>query len=271
MTLAYDNSHRAFLQAFLSRSTLTLTTARPILAAIQTAHDPDRATLPNDVTNEDFLSYIHTINSAITAFDLEIRSARPQTSNAGEGRTRQSDDADVITNASSGERVYALVNASGDPAAQLATTYTVDELAYVKRVLDAMFDSNNTPNAEICAVKGIQAAQLHKVSRNATGGRESTGGTGQGQAGQAQNITMSQAERVLANLVEEGWLNRSKKGWYTLSARGLMELRGWLIDTYNEPADEAEGEEAIERVRSCHACKEIVIVVRRLAVPRNFS
>lgn len=34
----YNSSNRAFLQAFLARSTLTLDEAKPILAAIFTAH-----------------------------------------------------------------------------------------------------------------------------------------------------------------------------------------------------------------------------------------
>ena len=34
----YNNTNRAFLQAFLARSTLTLEEAKPILAAIFTAH-----------------------------------------------------------------------------------------------------------------------------------------------------------------------------------------------------------------------------------------
>jgi hypothetical protein len=34
----YNSSHRAFLQAFLARSVLTLEDAKPILAAIITAH-----------------------------------------------------------------------------------------------------------------------------------------------------------------------------------------------------------------------------------------
>lgn len=34
----YNNTNRAFLQAFLARSTLTFEEAKPILAAIFTAH-----------------------------------------------------------------------------------------------------------------------------------------------------------------------------------------------------------------------------------------
>lgn len=37
VTSAYDNSHRAFLQVFLSKSVLTFEEAKPILAAIITA------------------------------------------------------------------------------------------------------------------------------------------------------------------------------------------------------------------------------------------
>ncbi|KAL9066491.1 MAG: hypothetical protein Q9157_007125, partial [Trypethelium eluteriae] len=129
MTSDYNNTHRAFLQAFLSHSTLTLSTARPILAAILTAHDPDRPVPTNDITNEELLAYIHALNSALSPFDLEIRSTRPQ--------TRISSDRNGDPAASNNERVYALVNASGDPAAQLATTYSPEELAFAKRVLDA--------------------------------------------------------------------------------------------------------------------------------------
>lgn len=34
----YNNSHRAFLQAFLARSVLAFDEAKPILAAIMTTH-----------------------------------------------------------------------------------------------------------------------------------------------------------------------------------------------------------------------------------------
>ena len=63
---------------------------------------------------------------------------------------------------------------------------------------------------------------------------------------------MSQAEKVLALMVEQGWFELSERGYYTLSPRALMELRGWLIDTYNDQA-QAEGsdeeEEEGEHVR----------------------
>ncbi len=75
---------------------------------------------------------------------------------------------------------------------------------------------------------------------------------------------MVQAEKVLKGLVEEGWFEKSRKGFYSLSPRGLMELRGWLIETYNDVGDEEEEqeeEEPVPKIKSCFACKEIITVV----------
>ena len=77
-------------------------------------------------------------------------------------------------------------------------------------------------------------------------------------------ITMIQAERMLKALVEEGWFEKSKKAFYSLSPRALMELRGWLIETYNEldEDEEEDEEERMLRIKLCYACKEIITVVR---------
>ncbi|KAF2834939.1 DNA repair protein Nse1 [Patellaria atrata CBS 101060] len=228
----YDNSNRAFLQAFLARSVLTFEDAKVILAAILTAHE-DRQTLENDITEADFNNYVSAANTALSALDFEIRSTLSQ-----HDRTR----------------VWALVNTASDELTQLATTHSADEIAYVKRVLDAMFETNNTQRAEICAVRGNDALRLAKGSADR---RETQGSSGQG-------LTMKDAERVLKGMVEEGWFERSRAGWYSLSPRALMELRGWLVETYNEPPTE-EGDEGVERVKLCQACREIVTVGQRCA------
>jgi hypothetical protein len=74
-----------------------------------------------------------------------------------------------------------------------------------------------------------------------------------------RGLTHEQAERALAGLVAEGWFERSKEGWYTLSPRALMELRGWLVETYNDSDDAEEW----QRIKFCQACKEIVTVGQR--------
>ena len=198
-----------------------------------------RETLPGDVTEEDFQSYVSAANTAISPFDLEIRSTYHQVS-----RTR----------------TYALVNTTSDPITQLATTHSPDEIAFLKRVLDAMFETYNTRRHEIMAITSTQAIQLHKPPSESNRRETQNGSTTQGSTG--QGLSMVQAEKVLQGLVEEGWFEKSRKRFYSLSPRGLMELRGWLIETYNDSGEEDEEEDApVPKVKTCFACKEIITVV----------
>lgn len=194
-----------------------------------------RKVLPKDVTEADFNKYILAANEAISAFDLEIRSTEHQISR---------------------KRTYALVNSTDDPITQLATSHTADEISYVKRVLDAMFETNNTPRKAIMAVSSTEAVRLAKAPSDSS--RQTQNGSAT-QGSNGQSLTMVQAEKTLKNLVVEGWLELSDKGYYSLSPRALMELRGWLIDTYND--DDGDEDERDVRIRTCMACKEIITVV----------
>ena len=185
-----------------------------------------RETLPADVTQADFTSYVSGANGQLSPFDYEIRSSFHQ---------------------STRERIYALVNTTSDALTQVATTHSANEIAFVKRVLDAMFDKYNTEKAEVMSVTGMQALELAKGIP--TERRES--GT------QAQGLTMKEAEKVLGELVAENWLDKSRYG-YSLSPRALMELRGWLVETYN---DEEDGGDVYQKIKFCRACKEIITVV----------
>lgn len=164
-------------------------------------------------------TYINELNTAISPFDLDIRSTNTQTSQP--------------------TRLYALVNTTSDAITQLATTHTADEIAFVKRLLDAMFETNNTHRSEVMAVSATAALRLAKAQEGE----------------QVASLTMMQAQRCLGALVEEGWLLCSRREFYSLSARALMELRGWLEEAYNDE------EEEVVKVRVCHACREIVTVV----------
>ncbi|KAG9734661.1 DNA repair protein Nse1, partial [Aureobasidium melanogenum] len=230
----YNNSHRAFLQSFLSRATLTFEQARPIVAAIEKAQAQDgRDIQPADITEQDVSNYINVTNAAISPFDLEIRETLSQ-----HDRTR----------------IYALVNVSSDSITQLATTHTPDEIAFVKRCLDAMFETNNTYRSEVLAVRSTEALRLAKPPTTQTQDAEPT------QGAQSQSLTMMQAQRMLQAMVDEGWFELSKKDYYTLTPRALMELRGWLVETYNDDED--------ERIKNCSACKAIITMVGR-KMPRS--
>ena len=196
-----------------------------------------RETLAEDITQPDFNAYIAAANNAISSLDLEIRSTYHQ-----------------ITRS----RIYALVNSTSDPITQLATIHTADEISYLKRVLDAMFETNNTSRHEVMAITSMQALKLHKPPRE-NGAETQTGGETQGSAG--QGLTIGQAEKLLKSLVEEGWFEKSPKGYYSLSPRALMELRGWLSETYNDIDDEDDEENVHKKIKQCFACKEIITTV----------
>ena len=205
-----------------------------------------RETLTEDVTQSDFNSYISAANNAISPFDLEIRSTYHQTTRS---------------------RIYAIVNSTSDPITQLATIHSADEISFLKRVLDAMFETYNTARHEVMAITSMQAVKLHKAP-NEDIRQTQNGSETQGSAG--QSLTMIQAEKMLKTLVEEGWFEKSRKGYYSLSARALMELRGWLFETYNDlddDDDEVEDEDRIRKIKLCYACKEIITTVSRNLAP----
>lgn len=229
---SYGDANRAFLQAFLARSVLTFEAVKPILAAVLTFRD-GRDIAADDVAVEDFNVFVADANRRLSPLDLEIRSTFHQ-------QTR--------------ERVYSLINTTSDSLTQLATTYTADEIVFVKRLLDAMFDGqNNKGRREAMCLSGIDAIHAGRAQKR----RETQEGNGATQSS-ASTLSTRDAEAMLAKLVDEGWLEKSRAGFYSLSPRALMELKGWLIDTYNDEDDDGERR---DKIKFCHACKEIITVV----------
>ncbi|KAM3421795.1 Non-structural maintenance of chromosomes element 1 like [Cercospora zeina] len=260
----YGDTHRAFLQALFARQTITFEEAKPLISSIRTAVKPNRPHLPEDVTEDEFEDYIQRVNDALDPFDFEIRNSLHQISR---------------------ERIYALVNTTSDALTQLATTHSPDDIAYVKRILDAMFDTYNTPRQEIMAITAFQAGKLAKAPGGGGGGggggteadrRDSGqhGETQQTQSSKNASLTQSQAEKVIESMVQEGWFEKTiietRSGretvWYTASQRALMELQQWLVDAYNgeeEDDDDDDGAEPHQKIKFCKACAGIVTVGQR--------
>jgi hypothetical protein len=183
---------------------------------------------------DDFNSYLSAAADALSSFDYEIRSTQHQV-------TKQ--------------RLWAVVNSISDPPTQIAGSRGPDEVAYLRRLLDAMFETHNTRRREVQGITSLQALEkkVLKGSGAAAGVPRAEG------APVDRGLTQEQAERTLEGLVAEGWFERSKEGWYTLAPRALMELRGWLVETYND----LEEPEEWQRIKFCEACKEIVTVGQR--------
>lgn len=183
------------------------------------------------MTLDDFNSYLSAAADALSSFDYEIRSTQHQV-------TKQ--------------RIWAVVNSISDAPTQLAGSRGPEEVAYLRRLLDAMFETYNTRRREVQGITSLQA--LEKKVLKGSGGAARTEG-----APVDRGLTQEQAERTLEGLLAEDWFERSKEGWYTLSPRALMELRGWLVETYNDSDDPEEW----QRIKFCEACKEIVTVGKR--------
>ncbi|KAJ5633182.1 DNA repair protein Nse1 [Penicillium lividum] len=243
---SYNDSNRAFLQAFMGRSSMTFDEAQPVLAAILSVQREETVD-PTDITEEHLSSYISAANTAISPFDLEIRSSFRQT-------PKQPDQENTDTPPT---RVYALVNTTSDPLTQLATTYSADEIAFVKRLLDYMFDTNNN---RLCEGMVITSMQALNIRSSAEANRRRSTNAAQTQTGAAQSLTMTQAENMMKHLVDEGWLEKSRKDYFSLTPRALMELRGWLVSEYNDETDDGR---RMNRIKFCAACKDIITVGQR--------
>jgi non-structural maintenance of chromosomes element 1 len=103
-----------------------------------------------------------------------------------------------------------------------------------------MFDTGNSIHEEVFAVRSTEAANL-------------CSSTGVG-------LTKTAGEAAVDTFIREGWLEKSRAGFYTLSERGLLELRSYLTDMFNDLEEEGEGTR-IDKIRTCHACQEIITKV----------
>ncbi|KAF4452812.1 hypothetical protein F53441_4431 [Fusarium austroafricanum] len=237
----FSHGDRAFLQAIMARGTITFEEARPILAAIFNAsgnqNGDEDETRTDQITEEHFQKAMDKASEAASMFDYEIRSTIHQ-----------------ITKS----RIWALVNTASDPQTQLATTYSPEELSFIKRVLDAMFEKFNTPRMEVMAITEMQAIKLARPNRRESQIDAET----QTQTPVDRGLKHSEVEAALASLVEGGWFEKSNEGFYSLSPRALLELRPWLVETYNDPD---LGPHDWQRIKFCEACKDPVTVGLRCA------
>jgi len=235
----YNDTNRAFLQALMGRGFVTFRDGQEIIAAIQTASGVEDVK-PDHITQGDFDYFINIASEAVSHFDYQVRSTVHQGNKT---------------------RVWALVNTASDPATQLATTFTADEISFIKRVLDAIFDTYNTPRMEKMCVTIQEAISLSRPPRNANNPNISLVDGEESQAVSTdKGLRHSDVNRVMEELVAGGWLEKSHEGFYSVAPRALMELRTWLLDTYNDadaPADEWQ------RIKMCEACKEIVTYGQR--------
>ncbi|KAL2136758.1 hypothetical protein VTI74DRAFT_1799 [Chaetomium olivicolor] len=244
----YNDANRAFLQAFMARGTLTFKEGQQILASIKSASEgSDERADPASITMAEFEDFIRTAREAVEPLDFDIRNTRDQVRG--------------------GERVWAFINAHSDPATQMSTTRSPEEVAYIKRLLDAMFETYNTPRMEVMAVDEGQALRVSRPARQRESNIHENGDEEDQEptvtAASDRGLKHSEVLSLLSSLVAEGWLDKSADGFYSLTPRSLMELWSWLVETYNDPDADAEW----QQIKFCEACKEIVTYGQRCNEP----
>jgi len=147
-------------------------------------------------------AFVTEINTSLNPLDLEFAHVHDQ---------------------ETGQELYAMVNRKGDEIAQVASEYSVVEIAYFKAVVEQIMLAPHESYA-VSSLAALREVNTLKQSK----------------------LTKSQAELVLTSFVARGWLNKSKRGRYTLASRTLLELQSYLKSTYPD--------EVIE----CTICFEMV-------------
>ncbi|KAI5782707.1 DNA repair protein Nse1 [Geopyxis carbonaria] len=236
--MPYTNTHRALAQAFMGRKCVTADEGRKILAAVLQVEHGEEEVPASEVTEGALMGYIGEVNDELSNFDFEIRSMRSQKDRS---------------------TVFALVNNTSDDIIQSATPFTPDEIGFFRRVLDAMFITNNTLRAEVLAVRLQDAVHLNKVPPGASQPADGVA--------PVAGITLHAAETALTTFVEHGWLVKSRANYYSLGERALLELSGYLTQTYNYAAGSEDDEDTADShgdaVKFCYACKELLTVGER--------
>lgn len=238
LPIGWGHRNRAFTQALMGRGFITIDEGKSIVAAIMSAEDDSaRRISPDSIDDNTFMQYISKAREAVASLDYDIRSMQHQVDQ---------------------HRVWALINVHSDPSTQLATSRTPDEISFIKRLLDAMFETYNTPRQEVMAVTAAQARKVARPPAPAQDGEAD--GEEPAQRTADRGLKHSEIERLLPSLVAEGWFEESDDGFFSLSPRSLMELKTWLVAAYNDPD---VGPNHWQRIKFCEACKDIITVGQR--------
>ncbi len=264
----YNDGNRAFLQALMAHGALTFRHAQHVVAAVQNVErGADNASLlaPEDITENDVRRYVSRAKAALAPLDFDVRTAVDERHGERDHKNNRP------------EQLWVLTSTDPDPRAHLAVLFAPRKLAFVHRLLVALFDTLNTPRMEALCVTEQQALRLSRPPREA---REDGLAGAAGAAGAAdKGLKHSVVLALLASLVRQDWLARSTSdtlfggtgsagGFYSLTTRALLELEPFLVATFNDPdAPPSTGANAWQRIKYCSACRELVTKGLRCGTP----
>lgn len=175
-----------------------------IVSAISQTTDPDDNSGQTKIDH-----FVSTINSRITNHGMKITKSRSQVTN---------------------ETYFLFVNTLSDDIIKNNSTYSVNELDAIKKLIDEIIESGLSYSIGLVPATQVIAATLNKPMR--------------------------EAGVFIEDLVDQGWLNITVHDQVILSMRGLCELERYLLDRYG--TTEQDGS-----VYTCFQCKEIVTLGKK--------
>ncbi|KAK2167679.1 hypothetical protein LSH36_25g03061 [Paralvinella palmiformis] len=190
--MAMRDSHRMFLQGFMSHGIL-------IARDVRKLYKTSCARFNEPHPDEGLAEFVKVINAAIKPIHLEIRKAISE---------------------DTGSHCYGLVNTRESEITKLASDYTVNELEFFKKMIEAIVESDTGTISTIDSLNLV-----HQVDK----------------------MAKKEAEFLLKKLERENWLNKNAEGVYSLSPRSLLELEQYLFDQYPESTVQ------------CNMCKRICV------------
>ncbi|KAG4305885.1 hypothetical protein PORY_000795 [Pneumocystis oryctolagi] len=213
----FTDVHRAFLQCFISRKSISQDQAINLLLTAISIYE----NIPIDSASVDVNTlelYISSINNAIIDFDLEIRKTIDQFT---------------------GIAIWILINTSSDVFSQLSTNYTPSEIEFFKQLLDYILVKSNTRQLEVFAITSSQALKESSVKS-----------VGLSKASAEASLAAFVEEGWLLKTIH------GTRVYFTLSPRSLLELypviKMYIDDSENNFDQNTKATSLLKRCKACH-------------------
>ncbi|PWN25820.1 hypothetical protein BDZ90DRAFT_281212 [Jaminaea rosea] len=190
-----DLARAVWLQAMMTHRIVTEKQGRAL-------HKAAAGAARVDYRASQYNNFVHEASTAISGLGLEVRR---------------------IVDEWTGKPLLAIVNTKGDEIAQLATTYSPNEIGVVKRLAEVIFTAQDE-TFSCTMMLALNVATRDKTS----------------------SMTKKAAEELVHNLVRHQWLRMSPSGRLFLTPRSLLELEPWLKEQFPE------------HVLECAKCHDIV-------------
>ncbi|XP_068663448.1 uncharacterized protein [Aristolochia californica] len=202
--------HHTLVQALLSRGPLQEKEFFSIFSAVT----GKRADAHQQLFNEQ----LGQINRALAYVQFELRGCRNQYD---------------------GKVYYGVVNNVADEQSKLGTKYTAVQIAFYKAVLEAIVQDGTA----LGCISNIEALNLNLENQIGQGSQDGPFHI----PSTFRNLTMSQKEKTLEDLIRDQWLCLTSNGNIGLGVRSFLDLRSWfrsndvpLCDVCNEAGVKAD-------------------------------